>query len=65
MFAEQMSPPDPVNNWKEMTDRAANAIFILEIMKGTHDILLFSSHCSNAEGTRNTYPPSACYSNNG
>jgi len=35
MFAsEQVSPPDPSMDWKDMTDRAANKVFFLELAKG-------------------------------
>ncbi|KAI0215905.1 NADH dehydrogenase [ubiquinone] iron-sulfur protein 8, mitochondrial [Lamellibrachia satsuma] len=33
-FWKQVSPPDPSYEWREMTDKAANTIFILEICKG-------------------------------
>lgn len=29
-----MSPPDPSMDWKDMTDRAANKVFFLELAKG-------------------------------
>jgi hypothetical protein len=33
-FTEQVSPPDDVLEWKEMTDKAANKAFFVELFKG-------------------------------
>ncbi|ESN93675.1 hypothetical protein HELRODRAFT_186088 [Helobdella robusta] len=36
---KQVSPEDPVMEWKELTDRAANKAFFIELMKGMNIVM--------------------------
>lgn len=41
-FAEVVVPDEPSMDWKEMTDRAANKVFFLELAKGNWHLELYS-----------------------